>query len=85
VLHPNLHGGSLQHSRGPIAGFKGLVGTSEGGGRDGRGGTEEEEVTGEGEEDVRGGREGTGAGKGRRRGREGGNLAPTVMSKSRHL
>jgi len=33
-----------------------LVGTSKGGGRDRRGGTEEEEVTGEGEEDVRGGR-----------------------------
>jgi len=66
-----------------------MVGTSEGGGqRDRREGTEEEEVTGEGEENVRGGREGTGREgmKGRRRGKEvEGNLIPTVISKSRRL
>jgi len=37
-----------------------MVGTSEGGGRDRMGGSEEEKVTGEGEEDMRGGRKGKG-------------------------
>jgi len=72
---------TIKHSRGPLAYLRGNGRDKQRGKqKDRRGGTEEEEVTREGDEDVRGGQEG------RRRGREEeGNRTPTIISKSRRL